>query len=374
MNKDLRVRAGTAVVLVEGVDGLWHLPCTTGGLDEAIHRVALCGLSGATYTYGPLISERHCCGVCAQRARAGTFIKPRVRRKRRLPQLTTAQIKVLHKTYVDANVGIPAIATLVWQRLGFPNETSCANSIYRAFSERGLEIRARADSHRRTSAGRRLIGHGRCRDGGQKLDARTIDRLWTLYEAGWSTPQITDRFYTRFGYPDAIKFRNVVEYAWKACGRKMRTNREAELLSRARITQHCAAMKTGSDGRRPRPCSQRPLDGGLYCLHHDPAHQAAVRARAAALRARKVLLPRVPWTLVRPHLSPLLVPRPDRFGRLLERESGALARNTGLDPAICSRYLKGRHETITVNYANKFLKPLGLTVDDLQRDQELIAA
>lgn len=368
---------------------LYHLPIVEATRNRSVHNAVkewptLCGLAGNVFVYNGAARERRVCSVCraampaGQLTLEGTYVESlpakrrNIRMPTRVPQLTDRQAEVMYRIYVEKHVGTPALASLFWERLGYANSVSCSNQIVRAFAQRGYTLRSRGESVRRTVEGRRAMGYGGYRTGERRLSARIVDRLWSLYAAGWSTPQITARFHRRFGYADAVRFRSVLEYAWKSEGRKLRTNSEAELLARARLTKHCAAMKTGADGRGPRPCSQRPLNGSDYCLHHDPAHQEAVRARADALRARKVLKPRVPWSIVKPHLTPLLVPRPDRFGRLLERESGALARSTGIDPAICSRYLKGRHETITVDYANKFLAPLGLTVDELQ--PELLAA
>jgi hypothetical protein len=298
---------------------------------------------------------------------AGEFVdppKPRRRMPTRVPQLSDAQARLLYELYGEKNVGVPALARLVWRRLGYGNEVSCANAIYRAFSLRGFKLRSACESTRRTPEGKRLLGFGGERPGERVLDARTVDRLRALYDAGYSTRELSRRFHRRFGY-DEIRFRSVVEYAWKMQGLRMRTNREAELLSRSKMRRRCPATTTGRDGRRPRPCKQRPQDGSEYCLHHDPERRAEVEAHAAALRARKTLKPKVAWATVRPHLEPLLVPRPDRFGRQLETASGALARNTGIDPAIVSRLLKGRKDEITVDYANKLLAPLGLTVETI---------
>lgn len=297
----------------------------------------------------------------------------RLNRKARLSRsgyatlrISAAQARVLHAVYERDGVGITLLADRLYERLGFQTSSACASSIRVAFIELGLHVRSRAESQLRRGAAARSNGFGG-RGYSRRLTVEMVERLWSLYQSGHSSHEIARRYYERLGYPSWDKLRNGLEYAWKRLGHELRSNREAELLSRARNMNRCAAMKTDSDGRRPRPCTQRPLAGEEFRLHHHPDHQEAVRARADALRACKRVHPKVAWSLVRPHLDPLLEPRPDPCGRkrVYETASGALARRTGVDPAIASRLLKHEPDEITVRRANQLLAPLGLTVETL---------
>lgn len=340
----MRIELGAPIILFTLPGGLgddvYHLPAETAALPGWHGRPqrrryadldmpptewpTLCGLQGIVYAYNGTMRQRHMCGVCRPAA-PGTLltleggytetVETKKPRRHSVPAISDAQVTLLHNLYLEKHVGLSALGELYWHRLGFKNPTSLANTLNREFRHRGLEIRTRAGSHRRTVAGRRLIGYGGQRAGEQRIPARIVDRLWRLYELGHPVAAIARRFHTRFGYETAERFEYVVEYAWKTEQRKLRTNSEAELLSRARLKKLCAAMKTGADGRRPRPCTQRPLNGSEFCLHHDPDHRDAVCARADALRARKPLKPRVAWSFVLPHLGPLLAPQPDRVGR-----------------------------------------------------------
>jgi hypothetical protein len=383
----VRIESSAPIVLVELEGGmgreLLHLPATPGRLDRerwGREWPTLCGLSGAGFVYAGAALDRRPCVVCVARApasiltRSGRYVEPARRIERRKHRaLSDAEIARVHELYTDLQIGIPSLAELLHQRLGYPSGRSLANVLSQEFHARGLDVRPRGTV--RTNRGRRALGYGGQNPGERRLNGRTVDRLWRLYLAGHPSAAIAARFHTRFGYATGGRFRSVIEYAWKTEGRKLRSHRDAELLSRARETRaRCAAMTSGADGCRPRPCSQRPLDSGLYCLHHDPDRQDVVQARAAALRARKPVLERIEWATLLPHLEPLLIPRPDRFGRRLETASGALARNTGIDPAIASRLLKGRKPTITTRYADRLLAPLGLTTHDLPTSEIRAAA
>jgi hypothetical protein len=318
----VRVVVGAPIVLVSlpgGLgDSLYHLPAQRlraprwrlRSVTTSESWETLCRLSGLVYALNGPVRERRLCSVCRAAAPAaelridgsyGELTRPPRRVVTRVPQLSDQQAELLHRIYREKSIGVPAIAELFWQRLGYANPVSCANAISRAFKLRGLPLRSRRTV--RTTEARRLLGYGGQRPGEQRLTARTVDRLWRLYQAGHSVPEITTRFHGRFGYESEQRFRSVLEYAWKSAGRKLRGNREAELLSRARAEKRCAAMTSGADGCRPRPCPQRPLNA-----------------------------------------------------------------------AITSRLLKGRHDTITVRYANRLLAPLGLSVEQLREPVELLRA
>lgn len=86
----MRIEIGAPVVLVQGVDSLWHLPV----LDDLGQAMAhgstecwptLCGLDGGVYAYGPLVRRQlRMCGVCLRRSPAEHLIPvvPRLRERR----------------------------------------------------------------------------------------------------------------------------------------------------------------------------------------------------------------------------------------------------------------------------------------------------
>jgi hypothetical protein len=281
--------------------------------------------------------------------------------------LTKQHLDLLYRVYRDELIGTPTLGQMVWDQLGFPNPQSASNAIMRGFVVLGYEIRARAGGGKRSSVeGRRRLGFGGRTHVGRAMSAEDVDELWRLYQSGMSSHAIAREHYERYGYESSEKFRAAYEYAWKVQGLKLRSNREAELLSRSQMPRRCTSMTTGAAGCRPRACTQRPLDDSEFCLHHDPRNAAAVRSRADAMRERKPLLPALAWADLLPHLAPLLVPRVDRRHGPREGPSGALARHTGIDASICSAYLKGKKPVITVRYANRMLAPLGVTVESLE--------
>jgi hypothetical protein len=370
-----RLANNADIVFVAGVEQLWHLPVAG---DEQMARPTLCGLSGPVYAYGPIARQRRCCTVCAARAPRGTFLKPPPKRRpgaRSVPQLTVPQIQVLHRIYVDKQLGAPAIANLVWEKLGFANPTSCANAINRSFKERGLEMRPRA-MRRRSVEGLRLMGVGG-RGSEQPITGPALDGFYELYRAGSSMPEIAAAHAAAYGYADITRFRSVVEYGWRACGYPMRSAHQATLLARSKNPRPCKGTLSQSNqrhrgARAGKQCPQQAMVGCDYCLAHDPdsaERRAEIMQKVHAGRPRAT----VPWADVQALLGPLLVPRPDRLGRHLEQAGGALARNTGIPVATCCRLLLGRKEFITEKLVNRLLAPLNLTVADLE-PREAIAA
>jgi hypothetical protein len=374
-----QVADGTEIVLVAGVPKLWHLPAPG---DESTDRKTLCSLKGHLWVAGTITRGRRCCTVCAARTAKGIFLPPpRPPRRsnagsRAVPKFTDAQVDLFERIYLEKQIGVPAIAGLVWEKLGFRNATSCANAITRAFKERGVELRPRAASHRRTVEAQRFLGVGGTKPGEQRLTGPILDRLYELYKAGVSVPELAAEHAAPHGYDDTRRFRHVVEYGWKVSGHQLRSNREAELLSRKKIARPCLGVKSAANLRHGKAagerCTQRAVDGSEYCFAHDPEREqerAATVSRLHEGRPRAEVL----WSVVLPHLAPLLETRLDRLGRKLEKPGGALARHTGVPPGTCSRLMKGRKEAITVKLANRLLAPLGLTVDEI-RSGEAIAA
>jgi hypothetical protein len=279
-------------------------------------------------------------------------------------RISAAHARALHAVYERDGVGMSLLAEHVWKRLGFRTPAACASAIRLAFLELGLPTRSREEAQlRRGEAVRRL-----------SIDV--VERLWALYAAGSTAREICERFHVRLGYDDPARLRGALEYAWKRRGHKLRSNREAELLSRARPGRaRCRGVRDPKDGSRPRPCTQRPAKGSEFCFGHDPKRKAERDEILARMHSRIQRPETIEWALVRPHLEPLLVPRPDPRGRarVYETASGALARHTGVDPGICSRLVRGKQERITIRRANQLLAPLGLTVETLPRELPLAA-
>jgi hypothetical protein len=202
------------------------------------------------------------------------------------------------------------------------------------------------------------------RGGPSPFSDRDVEQLYVIYTRGeLSVAQIADKVYARFGFADPMRFRSAIEWQWRKRGWKLRTAREAELLVRARRDGKCAAMTTGSDGCRPRPCPQRPLKGGAYCFHHDPKHLLDVQVLAARLRAHKPKRDHVPWPSVRAALEPFLAAQ----GR---GPISRLAEATGVPTGTCSRLLLGRRESITVELAQRLLAGVGLELQELEQLDE----
>lgn len=279
-------------------------------------------------------------------------------------RISDAQLAVLYRIYREERLGVPAIASLVWEKLGFPSANSCANVIIRRFHEAGFAIRKTDGDHvRRNNRGRRRVGFGQ--RNGRTIPAAEVDRLHELYLQGQSVPAISREHYARLGYRDSEQFRAALEYAWRVLGYKLRTASEARKLAEADLPKCKATVR--KKGQRPYPCPHLPLKGKDVCAQHDPAREKERRAHLLRLRAKRDR-PTVAWVELEPHLRPLMVPEHAQHpgsGRGTRSPAGALAKATGIDPSIASRYVLGRQERILVKQANRLLAPLGHTVESL---------
>lgn len=399
----VEVGAPAIVAVIPGIGdtGLWHLPKLTlpvwngpVGYESLAYRLehghtppewpTLCDLGGGLYAYNGVLRRRRLCSVCRERHRGGDWAHPLhgplppgeiVNRQEvfwRRCKITPAHARALHVVYQRDGVGVTRLADLYFERLGYRTSATCASALRNAFLMLGLPLRDHAEAQRARAEAQRQLGFGG-RTYVRRLTVETVDRLWRLYEAGYSSHEISRRFFKRLGFPSWERLRNGLEYAWRTQGRRLRSPREAELLSRRRH-RGCQATVDKRDGSRPFPCPRHALVDSGYCWSHDPRHREQVERNVAAMQAKIQREPTVAWALVRPHLGPLLVPRPDPRGRarVYETAAGALARNTGVNPAICSRLLLGRQERISVRRADELLAPLGLTVEDFV--EEAIAA
>lgn len=114
------IEVGAPVVLVEGVDELWHLPPTLTG--RPLKAFALCGLQGVVYAYDGPVRRRRLCSVCRTR-RPDAFLTldgDYVARSRRphgggrpkgsVTKFTEPQARLLHRIYCEEQVSARAIA------------------------------------------------------------------------------------------------------------------------------------------------------------------------------------------------------------------------------------------------------------------------
>lgn len=164
----MRVEIGAPIVLVPGVDALWHvrsdddLPALTAV--RAIERVAghrlaepvatLCGLVGSTYSYSGPIRRRRCCGVCLRRSPRDLY-QPELgplptrlggRPRGKYARVSDVQLAALHAAYVQKGLSVNQLAELVWQKLGYASAQSCASSLFSLFQDRGYELRDRIEA------------------------------------------------------------------------------------------------------------------------------------------------------------------------------------------------------------------------------------
>jgi hypothetical protein len=239
----MRVELGAPVVLVDGVDTLWHLP----GDQPAEHwqpRPTLCGLAGGMYAYRSVVRGRRGCGVCVRRARGRDHVNPALgplpekrggRPRGTVRRLTDLQVRALHRAYVEQRLSCYELARRIdWRQLGYASEKSAANSIWRAFHELGLETRTQSESttlrnrrHGRATRARRAAGGDHGPNG---------YRAWLKREHGRYQPR-------------------------------------------------CAGTKTTYPGKG-RPCTRPAQVGSDFCFAHDPARKHERELVISNARAR----------------------------------------------------------------------------------------
>jgi hypothetical protein len=154
----VRLELGAEVVLVDGVDVLYHLPARQKIRDFTMPT--LCGLAGTTFRYAGIVRERRACAIC--RSKAPREIRARepmdVPRRRRggrpkwkYSRISKPQLEVLHRVYVDEQLSVRQVAERVWERLGYKSTQSCAESLDRLFRENGYQLRDRIEATRLAS-------------------------------------------------------------------------------------------------------------------------------------------------------------------------------------------------------------------------------
>lgn len=237
----MRVEIGSRVILVAGVDELWHLP------DGDSATAALCGLQGMDYSYASTIRRRRACGVCRQRhrfedvfvAELGPLPDRRLRRggrpKGSVSKIRPHHLPVLHKLYVEQQLSCRKIGELVWEQLGYKTARSCGEALYKAFHEHGYELRSQSEA---TSL--RNFRHGR---GGSDRDEGAY-RRWFKETHGRYQPV-------------------------------------------------CKGVKKNPP-RKGSPCTRHAMEGSDFCFSHDPERAAQRNAMAAGMRERLELADVVP--------------------------------------------------------------------------------
>jgi hypothetical protein len=61
-------------------------------------------------------------------------------------RLTAAQVRAAHRLHVEAGLSIRELGRQMWERFGYANEKSCANSLSDLFKRAGLPARDRIEA------------------------------------------------------------------------------------------------------------------------------------------------------------------------------------------------------------------------------------
>lgn len=291
----LVVRLGAPVVLVAGVDRLWHLPAAADLRETGEEVRTLCGLAGDVYLFGTLLLGRHGCGVCRARVpRDHPSLETRRRRGGGRPKgslrVSESQLRALYALHRDQRVPLNEIARRYWQRLGYASHHACAASLFSLMKARGMKLHDRIEMVKVAST-----RHG-----------------------------LAPKHGPRPGY--GIYRRKVL------AGQEDRPQ--------------CAATKQQppSKGRR---CNARSQVGSEYCYNHNPANKDERDRKLEAMRAQLPRCDLVPWPDVHAQLWPWLARQ--------EFPASRLAESTGVAHGTCSRLLKHQPATITRELADRLL-------------------
>lgn len=269
----MRVELGAPVIVVSidgvGDGGLWHVPVetipgrayprstaaawlslehrwTNGALPD--EWPTLCRLAGPLYVYEGGIRKRHCCTVCLRAAPADVVVPglgPLPSRdagggdrgyrppKRTGSPLQPAHLRVLHRIYVEQELGTFRLADLVWEKLGYASRASCANAIYSGFVALGLPMRSQSEG-----TALKNFKHGRRRRAlGETGPAVQAYRRWLKEQRGAYRPQ-------------------------------------------------CQGVKS-QPPRKGKPCERRAMAESDYCYSHDPSLAAERRVHIERMWARQ---------------------------------------------------------------------------------------
>lgn len=89
------------------------------------------------------------------------------------------------------------------------------------------------------------------------------------------------------------------------------------------------------------------MNGSEYCWSHDPGRTGQRDLILAKMRSRQPRIPMIAWTAVAQQLAPWLAGHKYPAARLADA--------TGVPHSTCSRLLKGRRDSITVDLAQRLL-------------------
>jgi hypothetical protein len=240
----VRVELGAPVVLAEASPALWHVPRPEPVSPTA--QPTLCGLAGGVFAYrGPIVRARRLCGVCRRRGPAvhhdptagelAELVRRGGRPKGSVRRLTVAQVRMLHRLYVDEQLSTHALGALVWRQAGYASAKSAGRGVWQAFRELGLPVRTQSEA---TSL--RNTRHGRCT---RELRAAGGDHGPDGYRQWFRREQ-------------------------------------------ARYRPVCAGVRTQYPGKG-QPCTRPAMAGSDYCWSHDPTAAAERDAHLEAMRARR---------------------------------------------------------------------------------------
>ncbi|RDI73286.1 hypothetical protein Gocc_2886 [Gaiella occulta] len=303
----MRVEVGAPVVVVAGVDALWHIPTASDG------ATALCGLAGDEFVFAGVIRRRRLCGVCRARhsgdhyiAEVGPLPARHGRRGGRpkgvYAKVTEPQLRALHHLYVTEVVSVRELGRRYWQRLGYASAAAAATSLDGLFRDRGLPLRSRSEA-----LAIRNTKHGRRRRAlGETGEAVAAYRRWLKETEGRYRPA-------------------------------------------------CKGVSTQAP-RKGSPCQKPAMAGSDYCFNHDPA---LAERRAEITRSTRARIPRrrtVAWATVLEQLSPWL-------GRQ-DHPASRLAEATGVPGGTCSRLLRHGPGTITADLAGRLLVVVDVELEE----------
>ena len=162
------------------------------------------------------------CAWCGDRLQPPKY-DGRSRQRRRHSKFTDAQIDQAYQSYLQGH-SVRAIASVIWEKLGFKNAHTCANSLYYNLDAAGYKLRSKA-----TVLRQRNYKHG--------MAARDNKNEYRKWRRRQNPVQMRPCKGVKLTYP-----------------------------------------------QKGRPCQHYAMDGSDFCLAHDPARREQVVATVAKAR------------------------------------------------------------------------------------------
>lgn len=344
----MRVELEAPVVLVPGVDALWHIPrrWAPGGWGAPATREALCGLHGDIYVYGGLVRERRACAVCRTRNEGADQYVPAngplgpetelalvpaepapcrvcarlvewsrgdagdyplcslcdAQGNRGLPfgSWKRDELLALYHRYVLEGLTIRELALPHWRGKGYANERAAVSSIRQAWGRNGWPMRRRWESKQLHTkrVGRRTPA---------RIPVAELRRMHVLHlERDVSINQLGREFHRHYGYRRALTCAKAIRQGWIALGLKARDRIE---MTVAVSTKHGLKRRKGSSSalykryraeqkgeqydkpcaattRRGQPCRGRAMLGRDVCQLHAPERHRELAEHMVRMRQR----------------------------------------------------------------------------------------